>query len=209
MTETGNNLENQNNQKRQGVVAYFKHQDKVYGIKPLVENDGKFEVILDNSLKLHNTKESPYGYLKEQSVGLIGGGAKSNEPLPQALAREMEKELRDLGITDKEKIDEVTALIPDKLTEIENFKVLQATQANLNNEAKFRGLFKVHYAQIPLNQNMFEYLKPFLVDLESVDQKKLRPLARSFLSLVLKKTHSLLLLQKSSNSFDRGRGDRA
>jgi len=152
-------------QLRQGIIAIFEHNKCVFGIGQLRENDHKFEIALDNQLQ-----PAFFGYLKEQGVGFLGGGVKPQEELTMALKREIQTELVALGFSDQSVIDRVADLVPEQLIEIQDFRILQASQPKAQDAAQIRALFK---------------LEPYLVDLMKTNQNMLRPLAQAWLAFFL------------------------
>lgn len=167
-------------QLRQGVVAVFEHNERIFGIGQLRENDHKFEVALDNQ-----SQPAFFGYLKEQGVGFLGGGVKPQEELTMALKREIQTELVALGFSDQSVIDRVADLVPEQLIEIQDFRILQASQPKAQDAAQIRALFKVHFAKIVLDDELFRILEPYLVDLMKTNQNMLRPLAQAWLAFFL------------------------
>lgn len=159
-----------------GVAAFFSFEGKMYGIPMQSDDSNKFEIVINKAFV-----PLSFGYLKDKSVGLIGGAVemskknKRMETLEEALRREIIEELSETlkRFGDHEELPDLSWSQP---MEVENFTVVQTKQDKvLVSENEIRGIFKIFISEIKLTQEQFTRLRPILKELNVDNVEKLRP----------------------------------
>lgn len=155
-----------------GVAAVFEHHGQWYGVALPSEDSTKFEVVVDRALQ---PVES--AYLREKTLGAVGGKVEAGESPELALQREVMSELAELLQVNETELNQRlwSQLLWAPLQPCTEFSVAQFKQCAEGGENVPRGWFEVMATVILLTDAVFVELQPVLQALTPQQSQTFRP----------------------------------
>lgn len=159
----------------QAVAACFSYEGALFGIPVQQEDQTKFEAVFTGDGEISSSR-----YLRDTSIGILGGQVEEDESFEEALVREITSELAEALNKPEDFVRDVILPKCDigALRQVENFLVLQAVQDDQTKDHTPRGMFEVSISIVALSDEGYVLLANSLRRIGAESEETLRPFVR-------------------------------